>query len=72
MGLSSFRVDHAKTACLKIVAGFYTTISTAGWNEINKKGSKFKGCDGHYSPAGHKVLADEIRPQLMKVMGWAS
>ena len=50
--------------------GYYTTISKKDWHMINKAGSKYKGCDAHYSPMGHKVLADAIRPQLEAIMGW--
>ena len=50
--------------------GYYTTISKKSWQMINKAGSKYKGCDAHYSPLGHKVLADAIRPQLEAIMGW--
>ena len=50
--------------------GYYTTISQKSWQMINKAGSKYKGCDAHYSALGHKVLADAIRPQLEAIMGW--
>jgi len=50
--------------------GFYTTIGKQDWNMINQFGSKYKGCDAHYSAEGHKVVADDIRPQLEKIMGW--
>ena len=38
-------------------------------DNINIKGSMYKGCDEHYSPAGHKVVADDIKPQLEEIMG---
>ena len=46
------------------------SITKAHWHEINKRGSGYLGCDSHYSPKGHAVLAADIAPQLAKVMGW--
>ena len=50
--------------------GYYTTIGKKDWEMINTAGSEYKGCQGHYSPKGHKVIADDIQPQLEKIMGW--
>ena len=49
---------------------YYTTIGKKDWQTINTRGSKYKGCDAHYSPLGHQVVADDIAPQLEAIMGW--
>ena len=33
---------------------YYTTIGKKDWQTINTRGSKYKGCDAHYSPLGHQ------------------
>ena len=48
----------------------YTTIGKPDWKKINTPGSIYKGCDSHYSPAGHKVVADDVLPQLKAILGW--
>ena len=49
---------------------YYTTITKAHWHEINKIGGGYLGCDSHYGPKGHAVLAADIAPQLRKILGW--
>ena len=37
----------------------------------SKKGkSQYNGCDGHYNEKGHSVLAADIMPQFLDIMGW--
>eukprot|EP00812_Abedinium_dasypus_P015632 NODE_9278_length_347_cov_200.184932.p2 GENE.NODE_9278_length_347_cov_200.184932~~NODE_9278_length_347_cov_200.184932.p2 ORF type:complete len:78 (-),score=13.96 NODE_9278_length_347_cov_200.184932:114-347(-) len=50
-----------------------TTVTTAHWHELNGWTSRlrgYKGCMGHYSPKGHKVLANDIIPQIAQIMSW--
>ena len=49
---------------------YYTSITTAHWHEINRIGSSYLGCDLHYGPKGHAMLAADIAPQLRSIMGW--
>ena len=49
--------------------GFYTSMSEEGWHLINNEPS-FLGCSAHYNQRGHARLAEEIRPQIAKIMGW--
>ena len=44
-------------------------MSKEGWNLINNE-PNFLGCSAHYNQRGHARLAEEIRPQIAKIMGW--
>lgn len=50
---------------------YYTSITTAHWHQINRGSGGYSGCDSHYGPRGHGVLAADIAPQLAQIMGWS-
>ena len=53
--------------------GHYTAVAEATWRKINKgevARSTYLGCDEHYNPAGHAVVAAEVGPQIAQAMGW--
>ena len=39
------------------------------WEKINND-VEFLGCHSHYNRAGHAKLAEEVREQIAKIMGW--
>jgi len=62
-----------------------TSITTNTWKEINgckingrkeinlkncHGASHYNGCNSHYNEKGHARVADEILPQVEKIMGW--
>ena len=49
---------------------YYTSITREHWHEINDPANGYLGCDEHYAPNGHAVLASDIEPQLRRIMGW--
>merc|ERR1712217_766607 len=56
----------------KAIKGHFTRITKEHWKMINKGDgtSAYNGCDSHYNEKGHKVLADDIIPQVEEIMGW--
>lgn len=47
---------------------YYTEPGNATWWEINKDPSVYKGCNGHYSPKGHQVLADAVIADIKRFL----
>ena len=52
------------------IRSFYVSISKRAWKKINSGSALYNGCDGHYSHAGHTVLAGEVLPDIRKALGW--
>ena len=49
---------------------YYTSITPEHWHQINDPSGGYLGCDQHYAPKGHAVLASDIEPQLRRIMEW--
>jgi len=54
----------------RAVTSRYVSVSRKTWNLINQNSKKYNGCDSHYSPEGHKMLATEILPRVREALGW--
>ena len=48
---------------------FYTTVESDVWHSINNN-TKYNGCNEHYNPRGHGVVASQIAPQVAQIMDW--
>lgn len=46
----------------------YATVTNSTWNEINQPANN--GCNHHYNPQGHRILADSLLPQVKQILGW--
>ena len=49
--------------------GFYTSMTKQTWEKINN-GTEYLGCYAHYNREGHAQLAQEIRMDIGRIMGW--
>ena len=65
--IAAFNKEWRKSA----TRSHYASITVEHWNEINDPSHEFLGCDSHYGPKGHAVLAQDIAPQLEAIMGWS-
>ena len=58
--------EQTKTGCVS----HYVEMSKDKWDVINNSTETYNGCAGHYSPAGHAVLAGDIEPAVRTILGW--
>jgi hypothetical protein len=58
----------------RVSQAYFTSIRETTWKKINRfwGHSWYNGCDMHYDFHGHKAVADEIRPQIERIMGWST
>ena len=65
--IAAFNKEWRKSA----TRSHYASITVEHWNEINDPSHDSFGCDSHYGPKGHAVLAQDIAPQL-EATGWSN